>query len=66
MLVYDIRVEGAVPAGLEANVRVVDRFEIELIEWTWCPDVGAVGVDHFGDGVVDIDIEDVPLRLSAI
>lgn len=49
---------------MKADVGVFDCLQIELVERTWCPDIGAVRVDDLRYDVVDVDIEYVPLRRS--
>ena len=61
VVVGDVRVEAAIPTCLQSHVRVVHGLEVELVEGTGNPDVGRVAVGHFGDGAIDVDVEDVPL-----
>ena len=56
-----VAVEAAVPAGLEADVGVVHGLQVEIVDRSGRPDVGSVAVDDLGDGVVDVDVEYVPL-----
>ena len=42
-------------------MHVVDGFEVELVYWPWTPNICLVGVGDFGDRVVLVDVEDVPL-----
>lgn len=61
VVIGGVAVETAVPAGLEADVGVVHGLQVEGVDRSLPPDVGGVVVDHFGDGVVDVDVEYMPL-----
>lgn len=61
MIVCNVRVEAAIPTCLQSHVRIIHGFEVELVKRTGNPDVGCVAVGHFGDGAIDVDVEDVPL-----
>lgn len=61
MVVVGIAVETAVPAGLEADVGIIHGLQVEGVNRSAPPDVGGIVVDDFGDGVVDVDIEYMPL-----
>ena len=61
MLVGGVTVETAVPAGLEADVRVIHRLQVEVVNGSLPPDVGVVVVDDLGDGIMDVDVVYMPL-----
>lgn len=61
MLVGGVAVEAAVPAGLEADIRVIHGLQVEFVDRSWPPDVGAVIADDLGYGIVVADVEYMPL-----
>ena len=61
MVVGGVAVEATVPAGLEANVRVIHGLQVEVLDRPLPPDVGGVIVDDLGDGIVDVDVKYMPL-----
>ena len=61
MVVSGVAVETTVPASLEANVWVIHGLQVEFVNGSRSPDVGGVIVDDLGDGIVDVDVEYMPL-----
>lgn len=61
MIVGGVAVETTVPASLEADVGIIHGLQIEVVDRSRPPDVGGVIVDDLGDGIVDVDIEYMPL-----
>ena len=61
MVIGGVAVKTTIPAGLEADVRIIHSLQVEGIDWSFPPNVGEVVVDDFGDSVVDVDVEYVPL-----
>ena len=61
MVVSGHAVEATVPAGLEADVRVIHGLQVEVVNRPLPPDVGGVIVDDLGDGIVDVDVVYMPL-----
>ena len=61
MVVGGVAVETTVPASLEANVGVIHGLQIKSVDRSFPPDVSGVIVDDFGDGVIDVDVEYMPL-----
>ncbi len=61
MFVGSVAVEATVPASLEADVRVIHGLQIEIVDRSGLPDIGGITVDGLGDGVVDVDVEYMPL-----
>ena len=61
MVVGGLAIETPVPARLEADVGIVHGLQIETVDRSLPPDIGGVIVDDLGDGIVDIDVEYVPL-----
>lgn len=61
MVVSGVAVETTVPASLEADVGIIHGLQIELVNRSFPPDVSAIIVDDLGDGIVDVDVEYMPL-----
>ena len=61
MAVGGVAVEAPVPASLEADVGVIHGLQVEAVDGSRRPDVGGVTVDDLGDGIVDVDVENMPL-----
>lgn len=61
MAVSRVAVETTVPASLEANVWVIHGLQVEVVNRSVSPDVGGVIVNELGDGIVDVDVEYMPL-----
>ena len=61
MVVGGIAVEAAVPASLKAHVWIIHRLQVEVVNRSRSPDIGGVIIDGFHDGIVDVDVEYMPL-----
>ena len=61
VVVGRVAVKTTIPAGLETNVRVIHGLQVECINRSFPPNVGEVIVDDFGNSIVDVDVEYVPL-----
>lgn len=61
MVVGDVTVETTIPAGLEADVRVIHGLQVECVDRSFPPNVSEVIVDDLGNRVVNVDVEYVPL-----
>ena len=62
MVIRFIGVEAAIPASFQSNIRIVHRLQVEAIDRAWDPDIGGITVGDLSYGIVDADIENVPLR----
>lgn len=58
-----IAIEGSVPTGLKANVRVVHRDQAHSTDGSISPVVRRVVIDLFSDRVLGVDVEDMHRRL---
>lgn len=61
MLIGGVAVEATVPASLEADIRVIHGLQIQLVDRSWPPDIGAVIADDLGNGIIVADVEYMPL-----
>ena len=61
MIICGVAVEATVPASLEADIRVIHGLQVKITDWPSPPNIGGVIVDGLGDGIVDVDVEYMPL-----
>lgn len=61
MIIGGVAVETTVPASLEADIGVIHCLQIEVVDRSLSPDVGVVIVDDLAEGIVDVDVEYMPL-----
>ena len=61
VFVSGVAVEAAVPASLKPDVRIIHGLQVQTVDRSWPPDIGAIIVDNLGDGVVGVDVEYMPL-----
>ena len=63
MLVGGVAVKATIPARLEPDIWIIHGLQIQIVDGSGLPDIGRVAVDGLGDGIVNIDVEDMPLSL---
>ena len=61
MVVSGVAVEATVPTTLEADVGIIHGLQIQVVQRSFPPDVGGVVVDELNDGIVDVEVEYMPL-----
>ena len=61
MVVSGVAVEATVPTTLEADVGIIHGLQIQVVKRSFPPDVGGVVVYELDDGIVDVEVEYMPL-----
>ena len=64
MGVVRIAIVRTVPAGLEPDVFAIEGFQVHTADRAVDPEIGGVGVIPFAYGVILIDVEYMPLKIS--